>query len=288
MNAFLNLNKPLGITSHDAVARVRRLVGRGVKVGHAGTLDPAASGVLPIALGFATRLIEYMADARKGYRAVVRLGVITETDDAVGAVIEERPVPTLDVAMLERALEPLRGPILQVPPMYSALHHNGKRLYELARAGETVERAARPVTIYNLRWTLVDAQTIVLDVECSKGTYIRSLARDLGVALGCGAHLAGLERTFVGALRLEHATPLADLQSDPALLPRVLLPPDIAVADWPVLSLDDAQLAWIRNGRSLTGITYTSDYVRAHALDGSLVALLHWIGDEWRPEKVFG
>jgi tRNA pseudouridine55 synthase len=292
MNGFLNLNKPLGITSHDAVARVRRLAGRGVKVGHAGTLDPAADGVLPLALGQATRLIEYMADARKGYRAVVRLGMVTDTDDAEGAVVAEQPVPALTEGDVERALGAFRGEIMQVPPMYSALHHEGKRLYDLARAGQRVDLPARPVTIYHLGLEASDLgalPTVTLSVECSKGTYIRSLARDLGEALGCGAHLAALTRTFVGALSLEGAASLAALEADPALLPTLLSPPESAVADWPALRLDDAQAALVRNGRALRLPTLTVDgeRLRAHAPGGALLAVMGRSGDEWRPEKVF-
>jgi tRNA pseudouridine55 synthase len=291
MYGFLNINKPVGITSHDAVARVRRLVGSGVKVGHAGTLDPAASGVLPLALGYATRLIEYLAAARKGYRAVVRLGATTTTDDAEGEVLIERPVAPLDEAAIERALAPLRGTILQVPPMYSALHHQGRRLYDLARAGQTVERAPREVTIDRLE--LVDfgleseQAKIVIDVECSKGTYIRSLARDLGEALGCGAHLGALERTFVGRMELEQATPLAVLEGEPALLPRLLLPPESAVAEWPALQLDAEQAVQVRNGRALALVGQAGDQLRAHAPGGVLLALLRRQGDMWHPEKVF-
>lgn len=135
MHGFLNIHKAAGMTSHDVVARVRRLVGRKIKVGHAGTLDPAATGVLPVAIGQATRLIEYLADARKGYRATVALGITTSTDDAEGDPLTCQPIPPLDGVALEAALAPLRGTIQQVPPMYAALHHNGQRLYDLARAG---------------------------------------------------------------------------------------------------------------------------------------------------------
>lgn len=291
MNGFLNIHKPAGLTSHDVVARVRRLVGRGVKVGHAGTLDPAATGVLPVALGRATRLIEYLADARKGYRALVLLGVTTTTDDAAGEVLEQRPVPPLDVATLEAALEPFRGAIMQVPPMYSALHHEGQRLYDLARAGKTVERAPRPVTIDRLEITTLrlDAEPpeIGIEIACSKGTYIRALARDLGAALGCGAHLAALERTFVGSFTLEQATPLVVLEANPALLTQVLLPSETAVADWPQVTLDEREHQRVRNGLPLTLTGVPGDQARAHAADGVLVALLRRVGAEWRPDKVF-
>lgn len=304
MQGFLNIDKPAGLTSHDVVARVRRSVGRGVKVGHAGTLDPAATGVLPVGLGSATRLIEYLADARKGYRAVVRLGVTTTTDDAEGAPLEQHPVPPLDAARLESVLAPLRGTIMQVPPMYSALHHGGRRLYELARAGEVVERAPRPVTIDRLEviefggWD-ADSETgnshsaiqdltanIVLEVECSKGTYIRALARDIGMALGCGAHLAALRRTFVGPFTVEQTTPLVELEASPDLLQQKLLPPEIAVRDWPVVRLDPAQSQRVRNGVAIVINGTPGEWVRAHGPDGTLLALLRRVGTLWHPEKV--
>jgi tRNA pseudouridine55 synthase len=287
MNGFLNIDKPAGLTSHDVVARVRRAAGRGVKVGHAGTLDPAATGVLPVALGYATRLIEYLTDARKGYRGLVRLGLVTATDDAEGEVLERCPVPALGAAQIEAAVAPLRGPIMQVPPMYSALHHQGQRLYDLARAGRLVEREPRPVTVDALTWAMVDRETIAIDVVCSKGTYIRALARDIGAALGCGAHLAGLERTFVGDFRIEGAVALDRLQADPALLPGLLLPPALAMAGWPIVALDDAQARLARNGMPLDLPALAGDRAQATDSAGALLAVLRYDQGQWRPEKVF-
>jgi tRNA pseudouridine55 synthase len=288
MIGFLNINKPAGLTSHDVVARIRRLVGRKIKVGHAGTLDPAATGVLPIAIGQATRLIEYLADARKGYYAVVALGTTTTTDDAEGEAVEQRPVPPLTRDMIEAALHPLRGEIMQIPPMYSALHHQGQRLYDLARAGQHVEREPRPVTITRLELLDTADTLLTLAVECSKGTYIRALARDLGNALGCGAHLANLERTFVGSFAVAEAVPLATLQQQGDIAP-YLLPPRVAVADWQPVTLTDAQSRCIRNGQPvvLDTLPMASEKLRAHAADGRLLALLQRAEDGWRPEKVF-
>ncbi len=286
MYGFLNINKPAGLTSHDVVARVRRLAGRGVKVGHAGTLDPAATGVLPVALGAATRLIEHLADARKGYRGRVRLGVTTATDDAEGEPLATRPVPALDDAAIEAAVAPLRGPIMQVPPMYSALHHEGKRLYELARAGQTVALDPRPVQIYRLDWAR-EGDDLLIEVECGKGTYIRCLARDIGAALGCGAHLAALERTFVGPFALAAAVALDALLADPALLPAALLPPEAAVAAWPVAQLDEAAARRVANGLPVALPELAGERARAHGPDGRLLALLRREGEGWRPEKVF-
>ncbi len=286
MHGFLNINKPAGLTSHDVVARVRRLVGRGVKVGHAGTLDPAATGVLPVAIGGATRLIEHLAEARKGYLGRVRLGVTTATDDAEGEPLETRAVPELADGQIEAAIAPLRGPIMQVPPMYSALHHEGKRLYELARAGQHIELAPRPVVIYRLDWRRA-GDDLIIEVECGKGTYIRCLARDIGVALGCGAHLAALERTFVGPFGLESAVTLDALQAEPGLLATALLRPEVAVADWPVAQLDEQAARRIANGLPIELPGLAGERARAHGPEGALLALLRREGAQWRPEKVF-
>ncbi len=286
MHGFLNIDKPAGMTSHDVVARVRRLTGRGVKVGHAGTLDPAATGVLPIALGHATRLIEYLSDVRKGYYGRVRLGVVTSTDDAEGEVISTAAVPPLTPELIEAAVAPLRGAILQVPPMYSALHHQGQRLYDLARAGKTVEREARPVQIDALEWDLGGPDELLITVMCGKGTYIRALAREIGASLGCGAHLAALQRIFVGPFLLNDAVPLADLQANPARLPLEIIPPEVALAGWPTAQLDAENSRRVRNGLPVT-LTISGEHVCAYDDTGVLLAVLRREGDAWRPDKVF-
>jgi tRNA pseudouridine55 synthase len=287
MHGFLNIDKPAGMTSHDVVARVRRLVARGLKVGHAGTLDPAATGVLPVALGHATRLIEYLGDARKGYAGLVRLGVTTSTEDAEGEVTGVSPVPPLSPELIEAALAPLRGTIMQVPPMYSALHHQGQRLYDLARAGQTVELAARPVQIDALTWELIGPETLAIQVICGKGTYIRSLARDMGAALGCGAHLAGLRRTLVGPFAVGGAVALADLQADPGRLPGLLASLDVALAGWPVAQLDAEGARRVRNGLRVALGDLPGERARAYDATGALLAVLRREGEAWRPEKVF-
>lgn len=288
MNGFLNINKPTGLTSHDVVARVRRLAGKGVKVGHAGTLDPAADGVLPLALGAATRLIEYLTDARKGYRGVVQLGVQTDSDDAEGAVIARAPVPPLDAGVIEAAVAPLRGVIQQIPPAYSAIHVAGKRAYDLARQGQAVELAPRAVTIERLDVIASTATTLTIEVVCSKGTYIRALARDIGANLGCGGHLAALTRTFVGDFTLDNAVDLAALQADPQHLAANLLAPETAISDWPHITLDAAATQRIRNGMPLNLPDQPGERLRAHTAAGALVALLEREGDQWRPVKVLG
>ena len=286
IHGFVIIDKPAGITSHDVVAQLRR-VARQKRVGHAGTLDPAATGVLVTALGNAARLIEYVQDATsKRYLAEVRLGVTTSTDDAEGETLGTSPVPPLDEAALEQALGAFRGPIEQVPPMYSALHHEGRRLHELAREGITVERAARPVTIERLELLAHTHDTLTLDVLCSKGTYIRSLARDLGAALGCGAHLASLRRTAVGEFTLADAHPLAGLTEESIPLAQVLLPAERAVLDWPAAQVDAETARRVRNGLPVA-LEVAGQRARIHAPGGELLALAHRAGELWQPDKVF-
>jgi tRNA pseudouridine55 synthase len=308
LHGFLNIDKPAGMTSHDVVAHIRRAA-RQKRVGHAGTLDPAATGVLVVALGNATRLIEYVQDATsKRYLATVFLGVTTTTDDAEGEVLTTAAVPPLDRAAIEQALEPFRGEILQVPPMYSALHHQGRRLHELAREGIVVERAARPVTIERLELLDWDSPLLTLDIMCSKGTYVRSLAHDLGDSLGCGAHLRSLRRTAVGTFEIKDAVPLDTVmgwQGDgvrvgqidgnaitpslhhPVTLAQALLPPEIAVADWPAVILGADEARQVRNGLVIALSGTDAERARAHGPEGELLALLLRTGDLWRPVKVF-
>jgi tRNA pseudouridine55 synthase len=308
MHGFLNIDKPAGMTSHDVVAHIRRAAQQ-KRVGHAGTLDPAATGVLVVALGNATRLIEYVQDSTsKRYLATVHVGATTTTDDAEGELLATAAVPPLDRAAIEQALEAFRGEIMQVPPMYSALHHQGRRLHELAREGIVVERTARPVTIERLALLNWSSPLLTLDVMCSKGTYIRSLARDLGESLGCGAHLQALRRTAVGTFAIEDAVPLDTLtgwQGDgvrvgqidsnvvtpspphPVSLSQALLPPEIAVADWPAVTLGAEALRQVRNGLAIELMGTDADRVRAHGPEGDLLALLVRAGDRWRPAKVF-
>ncbi|KAB8143238.1 tRNA pseudouridine(55) synthase TruB [Chloroflexia bacterium SDU3-3] len=288
MHGFLNIDKPAGMTSHDVVARLRRLA-RQKRVGHAGTLDPAATGVLVVALGQATRLIEYVQDeTRKSYRATVRLGATTTTDDAEGEVGVVRPVPALAQADLAQALAPFQGHIQQVPPMYSALHHEGQRLYDLARAGVTLDLPARPVVIYQIDLVELRLPDVVLDITCGKGTYIRSIARDLGAALGCGAHLAALRRTAVGTFVVAQAATLEALEQGQPALAEVLLPAEHAVRDWPAVALDAEQAAFVRNGRPLLlPDAPAGERARAHGPGGELLATLQLQDGRWQPTKVF-
>jgi tRNA pseudouridine55 synthase len=207
-DAVLVVDKPIGLTSFDVVRRVRRAAGTR-RIGHGGTLDPAATGVLPVCLGEATKLAQFLLDADKQYDFTVCFGVETDTDDAAGAVTARRDAGAVDEAAVRRALEPFRGAITQVPPSYSALKRAGRPLYDYARAGEPVEAAPRAVVVHALELTsFTGPAAVALTMRCSKGTYVRALARDLGRALGVGAHVTALRRTRSGPFALADARPL--------------------------------------------------------------------------------
>lgn len=287
---LLNVYKPAGPTSHDLVAWVRR--GTGVrKVGHGGTLDPAATGVLVLCLGPATRLSEYLQGSPKTYVARLHFGIETNTYDAQGEIVarDSRPVMRDQV---EAALAGFRGRIAQVPPLYSALKRGGRKLYELARAGQTVALEPRPVTIYRLELLAWEPPFATLRVECSPGTYIRSLAHDLGRAVGVGAHLAALERTASGRFTAAEAVPwerLAGAMAD-GTWAVYLLPPDLALADHPVVPLDAASAADVMHGRAVSVAPELAGATLARAYDpaGRFIAVLERRGQSWQPLKVFG
>ena len=250
-NGILIIDKPEGWTSMDVCAKLRGLFHER-RVGHGGTLDPMATGVLPVFLGRATRAISLLEDSDKEYIAGLQLGVITDTQDTTGTELERRPVEVTP-AQLEAALAPFRGEILQVPPMYSAVKRQGKKLYELARRGLEVERAPRPVTIHALEvleWT--GAETCLLRVACSKGTYVRTLCHDIGSALGCGGAMCSLERTRAAGFTLEQAVTLEQIQGAPN--PEALLMPvDSCFAGLPMLLLTSPQAEKkIRSGAAVT------------------------------------
>lgn len=248
VHGVLLLDKPLGLSSNDALQKAKRLY-RAEKAGHTGTLDPLATGLLPLCFGAATKFSQVSLDADKRYLATLELGVTTTTADAEGEPLEQRDV-NVTYAQMAAACAQFTGPIRQVPPMHSALKRDGKALYEYARAGIEVEREARSVTIHGIDIVDGDHDRWTLDVRCSKGTYIRTLAEDIGQALGCGAHLSALRRTGSGALTLDGALTLealaamTDAERDDALRPA-----DALLADWPVVRLgaEDA-------GRFLAGV----------------------------------
>jgi tRNA pseudouridine55 synthase len=249
MDGFLNLNKPAGFTSHDCVARVRRIL-KTKKVGHGGTLDPLATGVLPIAIGKATRLLPYLP-TDKAYRAVIRFGIKTTTDDLEGEVIENPGAPDLQLAAIEQALPSFIGEVTQIPPIYSAIQVNGQRLYKLARAGETVEVPARIVQIQSIRilqWQPGEFPELTVDIGCGSGTYIRSIARDLGVAVGTVATLANLVRTKSCNLELADSISLTDLEQASDFHPTA---PLLALSQLPQVTLSTTELIDWFQGRAI-------------------------------------
>ncbi len=237
LDGVLLLDKPIGLSSNDALIRAKRLY-LAKKAGHTGTLDPLASGLLPLCFGEATKFSQDLLEADKTYEATMRLGVKTSTGDAEGEAIDIREV-TCNPYAIEQALAQFRGDIMQIPPMYSALKRDGKPLYEYARAGQTVEREGRQVTIHALDLIACALPDVTFRVTCSKGTYVRTLAEDIGDVLGCGAHLVALRRTGVGALTLEHAVTL-DALSDAAASERDawLQPVDALLSTFPAVQLD--------------------------------------------------
>ncbi len=248
LHGVLLLDKPLGWSSNDAMQRAKALL-RADKAGHTGTLDPLATGLLPICFGAATKFSQANLDADKAYRATIRLGVTRVGGDGEGEVIETRPVD-VDADRVAAACARFVGAIDQLPPMHSALKHEGKPLYRLARAGIEVERDTRPIHIHRLDIIQWQGDELVIDVDCSKGTYIRTLAEDIGEALGCGAHLAALRRTGSGALRADRAITLEALAAlDEPAREALLLPCDTLIADWPMLQLDAPEAA-----RFITGL----------------------------------
>jgi tRNA pseudouridine55 synthase len=248
VDGVLLIDKPVGLSSNDALIKAKRML-NAKKAGHTGTLDPFATGLLPLCFGEATKFSQDLLEADKTYEATVHLGIMTTTGDTEGDVIERRDVE-VTVEQIEAALSRFRGPIMQVPPMYSALKRDGKALYEYAREGVTLERDARPVTIHGLDFIGYEAPMLRIRVTCSKGTYVRVLGEDIGAALGCGAHLNALRRTGVGALRAEHMITLEDLQAHPA--PRSLLAPvDALLASFPRVDLTPELAKRFLNGQRL-------------------------------------
>jgi tRNA pseudouridine55 synthase len=254
VNGILLLDKPLGLSSNHALQRVKRLYDAR-KAGHTGSLDPLADGMLPICFGDATKLSAFLLDADKHYRFRVRLGQTTATGDAEGDVLSERPVDGITAERIQQVLSTFIGEIEQLPPMYSALKHQGKRLYELAREGLEVEREPRRVTIHSLALSKMDLPTFELKVACSKGTYVRTLAEDIGEALGCGAHVAALRRTGVGPYTDYPMHTMDELERTAerglAALDGLLLPIDTALADWPEVRVGADAGFYLKQGQSV-------------------------------------
>ena len=287
MTGVLIVDKPAGVTSHDVVNQVRRLAGIR-RVGHAGTLDPMATGVLVLLLGQATRLSRFATAHTKRYVGVVRFGETTTTYDAEGEIVDRRPVE-VDLRAIEAALDAFRGSIKQVPPMYSAIRVGGQRLYKLAREGEEVEREARPVEIYELEIVAWQSPDLTLDVRCSSGTYVRSLAHDLGQSLGCGGHLSALRRTESGHFTLAQSHTPDELQAlkNAGAFTSTLLPPQAALGSMPAAALSPAQERAVRYGQQID-LAHDADLVQGWDEEGRLVSVLCKLADGcYRPTIVF-
>lgn len=301
LRGFVNIDKPPGITSFDVVRAVRGAAGMR-RVGHAGTLDPAATGVLPVALGDATKLVEELMDARKRYRAVIEFGVTTDTDDAEGAVVARGDASAVTQAQVEAALAPFRGEQWQRPPAYSAVKRGGVPAYKAARAGTPLELEPRPVVTYAVELVGFEEAAeggplATVDVECGRGYYLRTLAHDLGGALGCGAHLRQLRRTAVGPFRVEEAVPLARAEQRLAArdVETLVHAPDAVLSGWPALLVSDGAARELRLGRDLPAqrrwphrVAPEGRRARCYGPDGRLIALLvaTAIPDVWHPYRV--
>ncbi len=308
MDGILNINKPQGKTSFSIVALVKRLTGER-RVGHAGTLDPAATGVLPVCLGQGTRIIRFLVDATKAYQAQIELGIATDTYDASGKITQQADPSGISQEQLETALTSLCGLIEQTPPMYSAVKYHGKRLYELARAGIEVERKSRLTKIHHLKLMDWRPPVVTIEVVCGKGTYIRSLAHDLGQTLGCGANLKSLIRLRCGLFDIRDAVSVPQLEDafHYGYWQHFIYPIDIVFSHWTAMVVSDETGRAIRNGRPLVvgnddrgkGTDYLKqrpsaqssfgNHCRVYTPGGCFLAVLRFNPErgQWQPEKVF-
>ncbi len=307
MDGILNINKPPGNTSFNIVSVVKRLTGE-KRVGHAGTLDPAATGVLPVCLGQGTRVVEYLMNATKVYRTEIELGRATDTHDASGQVIQRGEVFGINREKLESALDSFTGIIYQTPPMYSAVKYQGKPLYKIAREGITVERESRPVKIYELKLINWQSPIVTLEIVCGKGTYIRSLAHDLGQLLGCGAHLRNLVRLRCGPFSLEDSVSISRLEEafQYGYWQQFLYPIDSVLLHWTTMIVNDEDGFNIINGRPVilesvdindkksclspeVNVEFDGSLCRAYTLDGQFLGVLRFNTGKrhWQPDKVF-
>lgn len=291
ISGVLVVDKPVGMTSHDVVQVIRN--GTGIRrAGHTGTLDPRASGVLVILIGPAVRLSEFVSASDKRYQAILRLGGSTDTYDADGSYTRSSLTPvSVTETQFEEALKKFIGEIEQTPPPYSAIKVKGRRAYDMAREGEEVELAPRMIQVYHLDVLEWAPPEVVVDVHCSSGTYVRSLANDLGNVLGCGAYLVGLRRTKSGRFSLRDAVPLRKLQEafTAGNWYQYLIPAAEALGDWPSVDLDPDQVEAIRHGHRIPADASAKGMARGVSMQGELVALLEVdeTTQEWQPKKVF-
>jgi tRNA pseudouridine55 synthase len=296
MDGILNINKPPGMTSFAVVSRIKRICHE-KHTGHAGTLDPIATGVLPICLGQATRVIEYLFDQTKTYRTEIKLGVTTDSFDSTGTILSEKDTSAITLQNIEAVLPRFRGDISQMPPMFSALKHNGQPLYKLAREGIEIERQSRPVHIYRLEIIEWHSPVLSLEIECSKGTYIRCIANDIGEALGCGGIMQGLVRTRVGDFKLEETLTLDQLEEafKNGRGEKYLHAADYALQNYPVIIVKHEQQCSLVHGMPLV-IPVQGDpdpaelgFTRAYNEQGDFVGMLKYELEKahWQPHKIF-
>lgn len=288
VSGVLVVDKPVGLTSHDVVQIIRK--GTGIRrAGHTGTLDPRASGVLVVLVGPAVRLSEYVSASDKRYQATIRLGSSTDTYDAEGIVTSSASEVNVTEDEFQDLLEEFIGEIEQTPPPFSAVKVNGEKAYEKARAGEEVELVPRKINVYSLELLEWAPPEVVVDVFCSSGTYVRSLAHDLGLRLGVGAHLVGLRRTKSGQFTLRDAVSLRRLRESFEVGDwyQYLIPAAEALADWPMVELDAENTDLIRHGHRIPSDPDSPQWARAVSEQGDLVALIENVEGEWQPRKVF-
>lgn len=295
-HGVLPIYKPRGMTSHDVVGRIRRIAGQ-KRVGHTGTLDPEVEGVLPICLGQGTRVVEYIQDLPKRYQGRLKLGISTDTEDQTGVILEDQPLGrSLTKEEIDQVFSSFIGEIEQVPPMYSAVRVQGKRLYELAREGHTVERKARKVTIYELQCTHFEGgeyPEIEFDVLCSKGTYVRTLCVDLGKAWGVPAHMTSLTRVQSGSFLLEDCITFEELEELKAQnrFGEALVPIGDSIAHLPSLVISEAEGRNVLDGKAIRvdlPVTRDIELVRVYTETGRFCAIYRLVEDGWaKPEKVF-
>lgn len=290
IDGILNVDKPKGKTSFSIIAAIRKTSGER-RVGHGGTLDPEAIGVLPVCLGKATRLVEFLMETRKTYRAEIELGVSTDTYDASGVIIRRCDTSALTEEKVEGAIEFISDMVEQVPPMYSAVKHRGVPLYHYARKGMEIPRKARKVQFYRVEVLDWLPPIMILEVECSKGTYIRSMANDIGENLGCGAYLKSLIRLSSGPFYISESLSITLIEDafKEGYWKEIVQPIDMAVKHLPAITVDDVDKRAIVNGCPVTGIgVYSGDLCRAHSMDGQLIAILFYEKESgsWKPRKV--
>jgi len=295
IHGIINVYKEKGFTSHDVVSKLRGIVGQ-KKIGHTGTLDPDATGVLPVCLGKATKLCDLLTDKNKTYEAVLLLGKTTDTQDITGEVLEEKSTEALTEEKVREAIEGFIGDYEQIPPMYSALKVNGKKLYELAREGKVIERKARPVKILDIQILEIDLPKVRMEVSCSKGTYIRTLCHDIGEKLGCGGCMESLIRTRVSTFRIEDAKTLDEIETlkQEGKLAELLVPIDAMFPFYPKITVKDDWKAFAKNGNPLDLKMLKEacgqdeeTQVRLYDESGKFIAIYQWKEKKYHIVKMF-